>query len=98
MAFIFFLIIVSSVVHQGTDLFSIVFFDSFHTLKDFLLAAVRESLYFSTAFSMSFSDVTSVYSVLSRFPVSLILKLFLISLIKLTTNFLKPSLVMYFVP
>jgi hypothetical protein len=38
-----FLIIVSSLVDQDTDLFSMVFFDSFHTLKDFLLAAVTES-------------------------------------------------------
>jgi hypothetical protein len=68
-AFIFVLIIVSSFVHQGTDLFSVDFFNSFCTLKDFLLAAVIESWYFSTAFTMSVSDVSSAYSVLSRFSV-----------------------------
>jgi len=97
MAFIFFFIVVSSLVHQGTDLFSVVFSDSFRTLKDFLLAAVIDSLYFSTAFSVPDSDVTIAYSVLTRSSVSLILKLFLISLIKLS-NFIKPSLFTYFVP
>jgi hypothetical protein len=52
-----------------------------------------------TAFSMSVSNVPGAFSMLSRFSISLILKLFLISLIKLSSKFLKPSsLVMYCIP
>jgi len=65
-AFNLFLIIVSSSVHQGTDLFDSVFFEAKFVLNDLLHANFKTSWNSSINFSMSVSSDTRVHSGLSK--------------------------------